>query len=218
MTVALGSLGKLSSALSNGMTVLVGCPGPCSIVSELLLSGSTAKRLGLAAKSAVVARGTGKRSQAGTAKVKVKFKSKAKRKLRGLSKVKLKLRTTVKDGNGKTKTITKNVTLRRTVPANRSPSFPSPMQTSATTQFHYDPSTGYLTGATTTMTVVSLPTDPDGDRLTYSWSATNGSISGNGPTGTWEREISFGRPSIGDATVTVSDGRGGSDTFTFRFR
>ena len=209
--------GQLKSTLSNGLTVTVNCPGPCSIVSELQLSGATAKKLGLAAASVVVARGTAKRSQAGTAKVKVKFKSKAKRKLRGLTKVNLKLRTKIKDANGRSDTLTKNVTLRRNLPANRPPSFPTPMQTTSTTQFHYDQSSGFLTGATTTMTVVSLPTDPDGDPLTYSWEATNGSISGNGPTGTWEREISSGQPADGDATVTVRDGRGGSDTFTFRF-
>ena len=57
--------------------------------------------------------------------------------------------------------------------------------------------------------------DPDGDRLTYTWSMNPqlGSISGNG------EEVTFVPPSVSteenfSASVTVSDGRGGSATAT----
>jgi YD repeat-containing protein len=78
-----------------------------------------------------------------------------------------------------------------------------------TTDFAYD-TLGRLIGATTTITVTA--SDPDGDPLTFTWSASNGSISFNGGTATWRRGISFGMVTGGTVTVTVSDGRGGMDT------
>jgi len=102
--------------------------------------------------------------------------------------------------------------------SNLPPAFPSPLSSTASTQYHYDPSTGYLTGATTTVTITTPATDPDGDPLTYTWTATNGSVQGNGLSATWQRVISFGQPADGDLVVTASDGRGGSDTHTFQFR
>jgi hypothetical protein len=61
--------------------------------------------------------------------------------------------------------------------------------------------------------VITVPAaaDPDGDSLTYSWSASNGSISGAGVTATWTRALDFGEPQPGTVTVTADDGRGGSD-------
>jgi hypothetical protein len=67
--------------------------------------------------------------------------------------------------------------------------------------------------------VVCLAADPDGDELSYSWTATDGegnpagSFTGEGDTVTWFAPNAYGTYGI---TVTVSDGRGGevSDTTT----
>jgi hypothetical protein len=102
-------------------------------------------------------------------------------------------------------------------PANRAPFWPSPFQSQATTQFHYDPTTGYLIGATTTINALTPAVDPDGDPLTYTWTVSNGSITANGLSATWTRVIEFGHPKSGTATVTASDGKGGAAPFEFRF-
>jgi hypothetical protein len=101
--------------------------------------------------------------------------------------------------------------------ANQAPLWPNPFRHQTTTIFQYDPTTGFLIGATTTIDVLTPPVDPDGDPLTYTWAASNGIIVGNGVSATWTRVVSFGRPSPGDVTVTASDGRGGSSPFTIRF-
>ena len=101
--------------------------------------------------------------------------------------------------------------------ANRPPQFPNPFTFNQTTHFEYD-SFGRLVGATTTIDVTSPATDPDGDPLTYAWTASNGQITGDGLSATWTRTIAFGRVQGGTVTVTASDGRGGTDTFTIEFR
>lgn len=101
--------------------------------------------------------------------------------------------------------------------SNHPPAFPSPVSANSSTHFQYD-SAGRLVGATTTINVLTPASDPDGDSVTYSWGATNGSIVGNGLSATWTRVIEFGRPKAGNAVITASDGRGGTDTFTFIFR
>jgi outer membrane protein OmpA-like peptidoglycan-associated protein len=57
--------------------------------------------------------------------------------------------------------------------------------------------------------VRATASDPDGDPLTYSWSASAGTVSGSGPAVTYN---STGVPAGSSATITVrvSDGRGGS--------
>jgi hypothetical protein len=102
-------------------------------------------------------------------------------------------------------------------PANRAPFWPSPFQSQASTQLQYDPATGFLIGATTTINVLTPAVDPDGDPLTYTWSASHGSITANGLSATWTRVIEFGQPKTGTATVTASDGKGGAARFEFRF-
>jgi hypothetical protein len=118
---------------------------------------------------------------------------------------------TARDGAGNTATMSFHVV----VVANGPPRFPNPMQIQTTTNYQYD-DLGRLMGATTTITV-SAAADPDGDPVTYSWSATNGSITGNGTSATWNRVISYGRVASGSVTVTATDGQGGSDTFTINF-
>jgi len=55
--------------------------------------------------------------------------------------------------------------------------------------------------------------DPDGDALSYLWTATDGSISGTGAIVTWTAPEDVGKY---DITVVVSDGHGGSATRTLR--
>ena len=51
--------------------------------------------------------------------------------------------------------------------------------------------------------------DPDWDKLSYTWSATGGNITGEGTVVTWVAPDAFGTYTI---TVTVTDGRGGQAT------
>jgi len=54
--------------------------------------------------------------------------------------------------------------------------------------------------------ITCLASDPDGDKLTYSWTADKGTISGEGPTITWVPPSGMGKYNV---TVVVSDGKGG---------
>jgi len=54
-----------------------------------------------------------------------------------------------------------------------------------------------------------VATDRDGDQLSYNWSASEGTINGEGAEVTWKAPAKVGSCSI---TVTVSDGRGGTVT------
>jgi hypothetical protein len=51
--------------------------------------------------------------------------------------------------------------------------------------------------------------DRDGDELSYDWSTSKGNITGTGSTITWTAP---GQVGIGEITVVVDDGQGGSDT------
>ena len=62
-------------------------------------------------------------------------------------------------------------------------------------------------GAVSTITCIA--SDPDGDALSYIWSATGGTISGSGSQIGWTAPASTGTYTI---TCVVSDGKGGSDT------
>jgi hypothetical protein len=57
--------------------------------------------------------------------------------------------------------------------------------------------------------IVCTASDPDGDELTYAWSATRGAIDGEGATVTWTAPDDEGWYNVG---VRVTDGRGGEDT------
>ena len=59
--------------------------------------------------------------------------------------------------------------------------------------------------ASTAGDITCAATDPDGDTLTYSWSADNGTIKGDGPTISWTSPATMGKYNI---TVTVTDGKG----------
>jgi hypothetical protein len=62
-------------------------------------------------------------------------------------------------------------------------------------------------GAVSTITCTA--SDPDGDTLSHTWSATGGAISGSGSSVSWTAPSTTGTYTI---TCTVSDGKGGSDT------
>jgi hypothetical protein len=64
-----------------------------------------------------------------------------------------------------------------------------------------------FTGEVSTITCTA--SDPDGDTLTYTWTATGGTISGSGSSIFWTAPLSSGTYTI---TCTVSDGKSGSDT------
>jgi len=51
--------------------------------------------------------------------------------------------------------------------------------------------------------------DPDGDELSYNWSASGGHITGTGPEVTWTAPEEIGGYNI---TIVVDDGQGGNDT------
>lgn len=81
------------------------------------------------------------------------------------------------------------------------------------TQCTYD-DPGNVTGAVTTITVTPHPDWEgwQGAPLTYTWSASNGSITASGLTATWKRPVESEPIAmiVGEATLTVSDGTGAS--------
>jgi hypothetical protein len=97
---------------------------------------------------------------------------------------------TVEDGKGGSM----QASLPVTVGANQSP---------AISELVANPS-GILYGGSTTLTCMA--TDPDGDVVRYSWSASEGSITGVGNRVTWIAPNKGGNYNI---TVVVSDGKGG---------
>jgi hypothetical protein len=100
---------------------------------------------------------------------------------------------TVEDGKGGSAQRSLDIT----VGANQSPAISSLVA---------DPS-GMLYGGRTTITCIA--TDPDGDAVSYSWSASEGSISGVDNKVTWVAPNKGGNFNI---TVILSDGKGGETT------
>ena len=68
-----------------------------------------------------------------------------------------------------------------------------------------------------TMTSRATASDPDGDPLTYTWSASAGKVTGNGPEATFD-SASVPCDTTVTITVTVSDGRGGTAQATCTVR
>ncbi|MFC2049979.1 Ig-like domain-containing protein [Chloroflexota bacterium] len=86
------------------------------------------------------------------------------------------------------------------------PSTPSGNQPPEISSLTASPS-GVSYGGSTT--VKCIATDPDGDVLDYSWSASGGDISGDGDTATWVAPDKAGNFYI---SVILSDGKGGETT------
>ena len=64
-------------------------------------------------------------------------------------------------------------------------------------------------GRAATSAIECTAQDPDGDELSYTWSASSGNITGEGPAVTWVAPNAYDTYTI---TVTVTDGRGGVAT------
>ena len=67
------------------------------------------------------------------------------------------------------------------------------------------------TTASGSLRVTCTASDPDGDELSYDWTATAGNISGTGPAVSWTAPQAVGEY---DVTVVVGDGHGSSATKT----
>jgi hypothetical protein len=77
---------------------------------------------------------------------------------------------------------------------------------------------GQVKLATQTLEItVPGATDPDGDPITYSWSASNGSITGNSPRGSGVRVVTNYVAQAGDVTIIADDGKGGMASRTIHF-
>ncbi len=89
-----------------------------------------------------------------------------------------------------------------------SPSYPPPNQPPVIDRL----SSEYRQVKRSTATPVKCSaSDPDGDVLNYVWSATGGTITGEGEMVSWEAPEKSGTYTI---AVTVTDGRGGQATAT----
>jgi YD repeat-containing protein len=86
---------------------------------------------------------------------------------------------------------------------------------SRTNAFRYD-AAGRVIGVTTTIEISA--TDAEGDVLRYEWTASVGTIVGDGPKGVWARPLDMGRPAAGAVTVVVTDSKNGSSSRTFTFQ
>ncbi|HEX76132.1 MAG TPA: PKD domain-containing protein [Dehalococcoidia bacterium] len=100
---------------------------------------------------------------------------------------------TVEDGKGGTT----QATLTLSVVANQNPQISSLVA---------DPSTALPKGSST---ITCVATDPDGDEVRYSWSASEGNVTGVGNKVTW---VAPNKDGTFDITVLVSDGKGGETT------
>lgn len=110
-------------------------------------------------------------------------------------------------------------------PANRAPEWPQEVRLEMKTETKFDENQpGRTVGATTTITVMTPPVDPDGDTLTYRWGGTGvgattaglkdfpieeADLRSDRLTATWWRQNWSGEPASGILVVTADDGKGG---------
>lgn len=95
--------------------------------------------------------------------------------------------------------------------ANRAPKFrPGPVTVTWNNDYDIISGAPAIVAQTARIKLAKGAVDPDGDRVRYRWSATNGRISGSGLRATWVRVVT-GPDQIkpGTVTVTALDGRGG---------
>jgi len=94
--------------------------------------------------------------------------------------------------------------LPATSPSNRRPYFKGNGKQSRS--YDYDRA-GNLRGITQEMEVQA--NDPDGDPLQFAWTASNGTITAEGPKVVWKRVMKYGQPVPGNFSLEVSDNKGG---------
>lgn len=79
------------------------------------------------------------------------------------------------------------------------------------TKMDYDDE-GTLADVKSTITLAVVASDPDGDTLTFEWSATSGELTHSADSAVWTGA------KIGDtASVAVHDGRGGTDRHSWEY-
>jgi hypothetical protein len=114
-TLAVVSGQSLASVLRRGLRlrVTLGGPCPCVIRGRLVVSRSTAKRLGI--KSATpIALGRGEYAAPGVARATLKLRSSVKRKLRRIRALKATAKVTVTGASGRTIAVSRSLRLKRT--------------------------------------------------------------------------------------------------------
>lgn len=209
-------------AIKKGIKMLATCVAACKVTAKLQASGRPSQARRSRRGSATIGRAAGSLAGPGDMLLTVRLTGSGKRMLRQAARTGADLTVRIVDQvTGSARSLTRPIVITRKAPKNRPPEFhdvPSDRregnvihhEMTVTENFEYD-SVGRLKGSSTDVriTIVSPATDPDGDPLTYTWKAPQGSIVGNAYGAVWT-------DADGSATVTVSDGRGGSDTFTYR--
>lgn len=104
-------------------------------------------------------------------------------------------------------------------PANRPPKFlPSPVTVVWDNEYAVINGAPAVTESAASIRLKRGATDPDGDRVTYRWTASNGKIKGNGLRARWDRVMRGpDNPKPGVVTITALDGRGGKAVRKFVF-
>jgi hypothetical protein len=140
----------------------------------------------------------------------------------GISQPSPQLETTRPKSNS-TNEIEKNINLEKTDPVPSVTPFNHPPQwleteISEDTEKEYSNDRKHtLIGAVTTITI-SKASGPDGDPITYTWTASNVSITWEENIARWVRKVSNNRASDGKVVVTISDGRGGTNKWEITFK
>ena len=104
---------KLAALLRKGLPVSARCSEPCSFTITLVLDRKTGRRVGLAAASLIVGRGSGRLTAPGTKKVVVKLSKRAAKKLRKTRSLRLTVKLTARDSAGNVATRSKKIAVRR---------------------------------------------------------------------------------------------------------
>jgi hypothetical protein len=96
------------------------------------------------------------------------------------------------------------------------PVFANQMSLQTNTTYQYD-GAARLINATTAI-AIAVPPAADGSPVTYTWAASNGTITGNGPTASWGRAlVAPGQPVAGSVTLTLTFTSGRTEMRTIQF-
>jgi hypothetical protein len=202
VAVAVRRVDGIGRVRRRGIRVGVACPRACTATSRILLGTRVLGRRSKTLRSS------------GYAAYPVKLSTVGRRRIAGAKSAKVRVVTkVVRAGGASMGKFTRRVRLARATPPNRAPAFPSSIRDEQQTRFVYDDDGRLYTGYTA-ITVKSPATDPDGDPLTYRWSGAS-DLKAKGPSVVWERPVNLGRLGSGTLRLTVSDGRGASDSVPF---